>query len=152
MDELSLTRSTVEDLQGVGSLFLRRQCSIGILRINFERAATRLRILAPDAAETVREYIGQMDEIQAKPSKEQYVAVGSMLDRFGRWARDPKPPVPVAPVVVPEPEPVVAAPPPPPPQEFLALPTPGSVDAVPPPPPDIDDIPTDPLDAPRRVL
>src|SRR5687768_6005526 len=106
MDELSLARSTVEDLQGVGALFLRRQCSIGVLRINFERAASRLRILSPDTAETVRAYIGQMDEIQARPSKEQYVAVGSMLDRFDAWARDPRPvarkPSP-APVVAPEP-------------------------------------------------
>ncbi|MEQ1507697.1 MAG: hypothetical protein ABMB14_36040 [Myxococcota bacterium] len=70
MHEVALARSTVKDLQDAGTLFLRRQCTIGVLRVNFDRAATRLRLLAPDHAEMVRGYVDDLDTIAARPARE----------------------------------------------------------------------------------
>lgn len=134
MDEHAPARSTMQDLQDVGSLFLRRQCSIGVLRINFERAAIRLRLLAPDTVDDLRGYLGRLDEIAARPANEQYLAVASLLDGFDRWIRSPvtppralEAPLPEVSVLdAPVPEAPAVAPP-----AFFAL--------------------DDPMDAPRRV-
>lgn len=98
MTEHAPARSTMEDLQGVGTLFLRRQCSLGVLRIHFERAAIRLRLLDPDSVAVVVAYVRRMDEIGALPEREQHVAVSAMLDRFRRQSREPLPRLVVAPL------------------------------------------------------
>jgi hypothetical protein len=127
-----LTHSTTKDLQDVGVLFLRRQCSIGVLKVNFDRAATRLRWASPGVVEVLRGYIDEMDEIARRPAKEQFVAMSALLGRFDRWIKDgarppaPPPRIEVVPEPEPEPEPAVEVtpevpPPPPEPDEPRAL-------------------------------
>ncbi|MEZ4236831.1 MAG: hypothetical protein R3F59_11895 [Myxococcota bacterium] len=149
MDTHALARSTLRDLQDAGTLFLRRQCSIGVLRVNFDRAATRLRVLAPTRPRSCGVWWTRLDTIALGPESGRWLAVGDLLERFDRWLRAPAAPVaaparepvaaPVAPVV--EVQPVVEAavedaPAPPPP--FFALPLPdaaaAATDAPPPPP------------------
>ena len=106
MDDRAPDCSTLEDLQGVGSLFLRRQCSIGVLRIHFDRAATRSRLLAPDATSDLRGYTARLDDIARRPAREQYVAVAVMLDEIDRRIREPvRPATPVPELVPVEPPP-----------------------------------------------
>jgi hypothetical protein len=170
MDTNALARSTLVDLQDTGTLFLRRQCSIGVLRVNFDRAATRLRLVAPEAARGVREYVDELDRISAEPANRQFGMVSGLLDQLDRWARDARSPSPVpaaapAPVEVEpaaRPAPAVEADevqveveveepePPPPPPVFMALPVAG--DAPPPPPVGTDDARSgvEALDPPTR--
>jgi hypothetical protein len=135
-----LTHSTTKDLQDVGVLFLRRQCSLGVLRVNFDRAATKLRWASPGVVEILRGYIDEMDEIGRRPAKEQFVAMSALLGRFDRWIQDgARPPAPPPPVVVaaePVPEvPVLEEPV----LEVVALPV--VLPEVPPPPPEPDEAP-----------
>jgi hypothetical protein len=82
-----LAGSTLKDLADVGALYLRRQCSLGVVRVNFERAATRLRLVAPEHAEVVRSFCDLLERIaDARPAGEQYAEVGKVLDRFDQWA------------------------------------------------------------------
>ena len=83
-----LAESTLKDLQDVGSLYVRKQAGLGVLRITFERAAERLRLVAPEHAEVVRSFadlLGRIDE--KRPEKEQYVEVGRVLGRLDDWIR-----------------------------------------------------------------
>lgn len=167
MDDLTLTRSVAKDLQDVGVLFLRRQCSVGVLRVNFDRATTRLRWVSPESAEILRTYIAEIDKISARPSKEHFVAVSDLLHRFDRWIKEgAKPPVqPIAAPKLPSPplqSPAdVAAPPPAPPApqrasepETAAISTPAPVAEAAPAPASIvsfddsDGVPVPPEDDP----
>ena len=83
-----LAESTLKDLQDVGSLYVRKQASLGVLRITFGRAAERLRLVAPEHADVVRsfaELLGRIDE--KRPEKEQYVEVGRVLGRLDAWIK-----------------------------------------------------------------
>lgn len=83
-----LVESTLVDLQDVGSLYTRKQAGLGVLRITFERAAARLRLVAPEHAEVVRSFadlLGRIDE--KRPEKEQYVEVGRVLGRLDDWIK-----------------------------------------------------------------
>lgn len=85
---IDLVGSSLADLDGAGTLYLRRQCSLGVLRVNFDRAATRLRLVAPEEAEVVRSFAELLDRIDdRRPEAEQYAEVGRVLDRLSDWSR-----------------------------------------------------------------
>jgi hypothetical protein len=104
MYEVDPARSEVTDLRGVGELYLRRQCSLAVVRIRFDRAATRMRLLAPDTGDALRDYVARIDEIAAGSEASEFGRVARLLDEFERWSRGP--------LVRPEPppEPVVSRP------------------------------------------
>lgn len=107
MFQVDPARSEVADLRGMGELYLRRQCSLMVMRIRFERAIGRLRLLAPDTGEALRAWLDRIDEIALLPSGSQLPAVSALLDEFERWSRGPLTPPPREPPV----DEVVAAPP-----------------------------------------
>jgi hypothetical protein len=88
MDDRQIAGSTLADLRGVAQLYLRRQLSLMALRVNFERAATRLRLLDPEGAEVLRSFADLLDRIaEGRPAREQHLEVARVLDRFDYWAR-----------------------------------------------------------------
>jgi hypothetical protein len=85
---IGLAESTLKDLQDAGSLYVRRQIGLGVVRVNFERAATRLRLVAPEHAEVVRSFADLLARIDEKrPEKEQWLEVGRVLDRYEDWLK-----------------------------------------------------------------
>ena len=117
-----------------------------MLKIHFERAASRLRWLSPGGASVVRDYLTEIEQIEARPGKEIYVAGCALLARLDRWIKDgARPPAPPPAPVVPVPVAAAPAPSPPPPIDAPAA-VPASPDAtifVPDPgvPPEEDDLP-----------
>lgn len=83
-----LAESTLKDLQGVGTLYVRRQCGLGVLKVTFERAAGRLRLVAPEQAEVVRSFAELFERIdRSRPAAEQFLEVGRVLDRYDDWLK-----------------------------------------------------------------
>lgn len=159
-------RGEVRDLVDAGELYRRRQVSLGVLRIRFDRAATRMRLFAPDTGDALRDWLGQLSDIEEGPSTEQFYRVGALLDAFERWSRGPlvrvatRPPpasVEVVPAAVAprvEPAPVPVEPPPVPVEpavvEVVAV-APAGVE-VPTVPAAEDDEPTETLRRPTTLV
>lgn len=106
MDEFALTRSVVRDLQDAGTLFTRRLCSITVLKLHFDRSASKLRWFAPDNATAIAQFGAELDEIVRDPPNKQYVRVMELLERVDAWGKRPS----AAPARTGTPAPAIAVP------------------------------------------
>jgi hypothetical protein len=87
--------ATLEELVDISRLYLRRQCGLTTLRVTWDRAATRLRLLSPDDAEVLRSFVDLLDVIErTAPPPRQHMQVASLVDRLRDYVRSRRLPVP----------------------------------------------------------